>query len=256
MQFVDTHSHLYSEAFAEDIAQVIERAKTKGVFKIFLPNIDEESIVSMLSLAEMDTCFETMIGLHPTSVTQNVEKQLEIHRSYLSNPNSFIAIGEIGIDLYWSKEFKEQQIFAFEQQIMWALDNNLPIAVHNRDAFDEIVRSLSKINRKSYNGVFHCFSGDIQQAEKIIEMGFALGIGGVITFKNSELQQVIKRIPLEKLLLETDSPYLTPAPYRGERNESSYIPIIAQKIAEIKGLPLAEVAEKTTQTALNIFLSK
>ena len=256
MQFIDTHSHLYIETFANDITQVIERAKVNGISKIFLPNVDEASIEPMLALAQRDSCFEAMIGLHPTSVIQDVEKQLQIHKSYLLNPNSFIAIGEIGIDLYWSKELKEQQIFAFEQQMGWSFDNNLPVVIHNRSAFDEILLSLSKLNHKVYNGVFHCFSGSLKQAEEIIEMGFTLGISGVATFKNSGLQQVIEHIPLEKLLLETDSPYLAPVPYRGKRNESSYIPIIAQKIADIKSISLAEVAEKTTNAALNLFLSR
>jgi TatD DNase family protein len=254
MQFIDTHSHLYDKVFADDITQVVERAKASGVFKIFLPNIDEQSIEPMSSLAQRYDCFETMIGLHPTSVAPDIEKQLQIHKSYLHNPNSFIAIGEIGIDLYWSSELKEQQIFAFEQQMKWSFDYNLPVVIHNRNAFDEILLSLSNLNRKTYNGIFHCFSGNLQQAEKVIEMGFVLGIGGVVSFKNSGLQQVVEHIPLEKLVLETDSPYLAPVPYRGKRNESSYIPLIAQKIADIKAITLAEVAEQTTQTALNIFL--
>ncbi|MDR1847571.1 MAG: TatD family hydrolase [Bacteroidales bacterium] len=256
MQFIDTHSHLYEEAFSQDITQVIEKAKENGVSKIFLPNIDIQSIESMMRLAKSDSCFETMMGLHPTSVTQNVETELQTIKSHLQNPNSFIGIGEIGIDMYWSSQWQTEQIFAFEQQMKWSLDFNLPVVIHNRSAFDLIISSLKSINSKKYKGIFHCFSGTIKEAEQIIEMGFLLGIGGILTFKNSELQNVIKQIPLSNLVLETDSPYLAPVPYRGKRNESSYISLIAQKLADIKGITLAEVANTTTTAALQVFRSK
>ncbi|MDR1005711.1 MAG: TatD family hydrolase [Bacteroidales bacterium] len=254
MQFVDTHSHLYDEIFSQDGSLTLQRAKDNGVSKIFLPNIDEQSIEPMLALAATDSCFETMIGLHPTSVSQNAESQLQTLLSYLRKPNSFRAIGEIGIDLYWSSERKAEQIFAFEEQMRWSAEYNLPVAIHNRNAFDEILTSLHKLNRKSYKGIFHCFSGDEHQAHQLIEMGFALGIGGVLTFKNSTLPQAIKQIPLQNIVLETDSPYLAPVPHRGKRNESAYIPIIAQKLADIKDITLAEVAKETTETALSLLL--
>ncbi|MDR1725058.1 MAG: TatD family hydrolase [Bacteroidales bacterium] len=254
MNFIDTHAHLYDEIFENDLDEIVKRSKDNGIYKIFLPNIDEKSLAAMLNLAATDTnYFYPMLGLHPTSVTLNIEKQLNFLKSHITKSNSFIAIGEIGIDLYWSKKLIEQQIFAFEQQMLWSFEYNLPVVIHNRNACDEILLSLKKLNKQTYHGIFHCFSGDIDIAEKVIEMGFVLGIGGIITFKNnSNLQNIIAKIPLNKLVLETDCPYLAPVPFRGKRNESSYIPLIAQKIAEIKSISIEEVAEITTNTALEL----
>lgn len=252
--FIDTHSHIYSEEFDNDICEVIQRAKTNGVNKILLPNIDEESVERVFSLANKDKeMFYPMMGLYPGSVTSEVEKQL---KEMLCNvqKEDVCAIGEIGLDFYWDRDFYEQQIFAFNKQLQWSNDlNNKPLSIHCRKAFDEILQCLNKDGRKKFNGVFHCFGGDIRQAKKVIEMGFYLGIGGVLTFKNSHLAEVVKEISLEHIVLETDAPYLTPVPFRGKRNEPSYIPIIAKKIAEIKNCPLEEVQEYTTNNAKRIF---
>lgn len=261
MDFIDTHSHLYSEEFTEDISETILRAKEVGVTKILLPNIDVLSINPMLELDKNYDCFYPMLGLHPTSVNSDFESQLKEIESYLDKVN-ICAIGEIGIDLYWDKTFIEEQKIAFEKQIEWALERKLPIAIHIRKGFEDALLSLNKLSGriktpdKLYKGVFHCFGGDLQQARKVIEMGFKIGIGGVVTFKNAKLADIVKEIDLKDILLETDSPYLSPSPYRGKRNESSYIPIIAQKISEIKGLSIEEVAFTTTETAQNTFLLK
>ncbi len=262
MNFIDTHSHLYSEEFSEDISETIIRAKEKNVTKILLPNIDVSSIEPMLELCKKDNCFYPMLGLHPTSINSDFETQLKTIESYLDRIK-ICAIGEIGIDLYWDKTFIGEQIIAFEEQILWAIERDLPMAIHIRKGFDEAMLSLNKLSvkiknpEKLYKGVFHCFGGDLRQARKVIEMGFKIGIGGVVTFKNAKLADVVKEINLEDILLETDSPYLSPTPYRGKRNESSYIPIIARKISEIKGLSIDEVALITTETAeKTFFLSK
>lgn len=259
MNFIDTHSHLYSEEFSEDISETILRAKEVGVTKILLPNIDILSIDPMLELCKKDNCFYPMLGLHPTSINSDFESQLTKIESYLDKVN-ICAIGEIGIDLYWDKTFIEEQRIAFEKQIEWALERDLPMAIHIRKGFDEALISLNKLSgkirnpNKLYKGVFHCFGGDFHQARKVIEMGFKIGIGGVVTFKNAKLADIVKDINLKDILLETDSPYLSPTPYRGKRNESSYIPIIAQKISEIKGISIEEVALITTETAQETFL--
>lgn len=252
--FIDTHSHIYSEEFDNDICEVIQRAKDNKVNKILLPNIDKDSIERVFSLTSQDKhMFYPMMGLYPGSVTLDVENQLKKMLSYVQRQD-ICAIGEIGLDFYWDKEFYEQQILAFNTQLLWSKElNNKPLSIHCRKAFDEILQCLKRDGRKSFNGVFHCFGGDIRQAKKVIEMGFYLGIGGVLTFKNSHLAEVVKEISLEHIVLETDAPYLTPTPFRGKRNEPSFIPIIAQKIAEIKNCPLEEVAEYTTNNAKRIF---
>lgn len=252
--FIDTHSHIYSEEFDNDICEVIQRAKDNKVNKILLPNIDKDSIERVFSLTSQDKhMFYPMMGLYPGSVTLDVENQLKKMLSYVQRQD-ICAIGEIGLDFYWDKEFYEQQILAFNTQLLWSKElNNKPLSIHCRKAFDEILQCLKIDGRKSFNGVFHCFGGDIRQAKKVIEMGFYLGIGGVLTFKNSHLAEVVKKISLEHIVLETDAPYLTPTPFRGKRNEPSFIPIIAQKIAEIKNCPLEEVAEYTTNNAKRIF---
>jgi len=252
--FIDTHSHIYSEEFDNDICEVIQRAKDNKVNKILLPNIDKDSIERVFSLASQDKhMFYPMMGLYPGSVTLDVENQLKNMLNYVQRQD-ICAIGEIGLDFYWDKEFYEQQILAFNTQLLWSKElNNKPLSIHCRKAFDEILQCLKRDGRKSFNGVFHCFGGDIRQAKKVIEMGFHLGIGGVLTFKNSHLAEVVKETSLEHIVLETDAPYLTPTPFRGKRNEPSFIPIIAQKIAEIKNCPLEEVAEYTTNNAKRIF---
>lgn len=253
MFLTDTHTHLYASEFDADRIQVVERAIAGGVNKFFLPNIDVYSVRSMLSLCNQfpQNCFQ-MIGLHPTSVKENYEQELSVLYDYLQN-EVFYAIGEIGIDLYWDKTFFTHQQQAFETQIKWANEFGLPIVIHSRNSFNEIVEILEKNKDENLRGIFHCFSGNKEQAEKAISLGFKLGIGGVLTYKNSGLDKAIADIDLKHLVLETDSPYLTPTPHRGKRNESSYITLVAQKLAEIKNISIEEVAAITTVNAEEVF---
>ena len=253
MFLTDTHTHLYSSEFETDRKQVVERAIAAGVKKLFLPNIDSSSISGMLSVCNdfPENCF-AMMGLHPTSVKENYEEELAVVKDWLGK-HKFCAIGEIGIDLYWDKTFLTQQLLAFETQIKWANEFSLPIVIHSRNSFNEIVEVLQKNKKENPHGIFHCFSGSKEQAEKAISLGFKLGIGGVLTYKNSGLAQAIADIDLKHLVLETDSPYLTPVPHRGKRNESGYITLVAQKLAEIKNISVDEVAEITTANAKEVF---
>lgn len=251
--FADTHTHLYAEEFNSDRTQIIKKAISSGVKKLYLPNIDSTSIEGMLQLENEfpENCF-AMMGLHPCSVNEKVETELKIVEEWLSKRN-FCAIGEIGIDLYWDKTFFEQQKVAFKKQIDWALQYDLPIVIHCRDAFDEIFEILQSYNELP-KGIFHCFSGNLEQAHKIISLNkFKLGIGGVVTFKNAGLDKVVEQLDLQHLVLETDSPYLAPVPFRGKRNESGYLIMIAEKVAALKNITIAEVAEITTRNATEIF---
>jgi len=252
MQLIDTHAHLYLDHFKNDFEKVVIRAKENGVYKIILPNIDMGSVNPMLETSRKEPgFFYPCIGLHPGSVKENYET--ELNRIFKEAQSSeFIAIGEIGIECYWDISFLYQQIEAFEAQLELSADKNLPVIIHSRDSFDLIIKSLDKFPGK-LKGVFDAFTGSILQAQKIIERGFTIGIGGVVTFKNSGLSDVVREIPLEQLILETDSPYLTPAPCRGRRNESSYLVPIAKKIAEEKNIPLNRVAEITTENARLLF---
>jgi TatD DNase family protein len=253
MTFIDTHTHLYSEEFNTDRTPMINSALAKGVDKFYLPNIDSQSIEGMLLLEEQfpANCFP-MMGLHPCSVKENYREELALVKQWLDK-RRFSAVGEIGIDLYWDKTFIKEQEIAFRQQIDWALEFNYTISIHCRNAFDEIYAILMSY-KKLPKSIFHCFSGNAEQAQQIIALGnFKLGIGGVVSFKNSGLDKVVEQTALEHLVLETDAPYLAPVPYRGKRNESAYIPLIAEKIATIKGISLEEVASVTTKNALSIF---
>lgn len=254
MDFIDTHTHLYLPEFDDDRTLVVERAIHSGINKMLLPNIDSHSITPMLDMcaAFPHLCYP-MIGLHPTSVNDDYKTHLGAVDQYLST-HQFIAIGEVGIDLYWDKTYFAQQRDAFAYQVGLARKHSLPLVIHSRDSFDEILEILETLYHETpFLGVFHSFSGNADQAKRVINMGFKIGINGVVTFKNSSLGEAVKEIALEHLLLETDAPYLTPVPYRGKRNESSYIPFIAGKIAEIKGITIEEVAEVTTQTANALF---
>lgn len=253
MTFIDTHTHLYSEEFNADRIECIDDAIKKGVSKFYMPNVDSESIDGMLQLeVHFPTHCFPMMGLHPCSVKENYREELEIVKKWLDT-RRFAAIGEIGIDLYWDKTFAKEQELAFKEQIYWALEYNYTIVIHCRNAFDEIF-SILKSYDKLPKGIFHCFSGDIIQAQKVLSLGnFKLGIGGVVTFKNSGLDKVVEQLDLRDLVLETDAPYLAPIPYRGKRNESAYIPLIAEKIAQLKGTTVEEVAAITSQNALDIF---
>lgn len=250
---IDTHTHLYLEEFNADRQQVMKKAMAAGIERFYLPNIDSSSITSMLQL-EKDypgNCF-AMMGLHPCSVNEKVEEELRIVEEWLGK-RKFCAIGEIGIDLYWDKTFFEQQKMAFRKQIDWALQYSYPIVIHCRDAFDEIYEILASYKTLP-KGIFHCFSGTLEQANKIIALNtFKLGIGGVVTFKNAGLDKVVEQLDMKHLVLETDSPYLAPVPFRGKRNESGYIVQVALKVGELKQLSIAEVGEITTKNALEIF---
>jgi TatD DNase family protein len=254
MKWIDTHAHVYLPAFVEDRAEWIARAKKEGIEKIYLPNIDLESVPQIHDLCAHDPeMFIPMMGLHPCDVKENYQEVLDaLHAELLSKP--YVAIGEIGIDLYWDKSTLAIQQDAFRQQIQWSIDTRLPFAIHAREAFQEIFDILDEFNSSDLKGVFHCFTGTIEQAQKIMSYGgFMMGIGGVITYSKAQLDKVVAEIPLEYLVLETDSPYLPPNPYRGKRNESSYIPIIGAKIAEAKGIDMEKVAEITTANALKLF---
>ncbi|MEI6755089.1 MAG: TatD family hydrolase [Paludibacter sp.] len=251
---VDTHSHIYSEEFDTDRGQAIQRAKDAGVSHIILPNVDSETLPQMLALETEypQYCFAA-IGLHPTSVKENYKEQLAIIKSELER-RSWIAVGEIGIDLYWDKSFLAEQIIAFQQQIEWALEFNLPVIIHVRDSFRETMQVLQPYKNSGLRGVFHSFTGSVEEAREIIEFGgFQLGINGIVTFKNSGLTAVVEQIELKYILLETDSPYLTPVPHRGKRNESAYTLLVAQKLAEVYNCTLQHIDEQTTLNAKSLF---
>jgi len=253
---IDTHSHIYSEEFDTDRAETIQRAKEAGITHIILPNCDSETLPQMLSLeAEYPDYCNAAIGLHPTSVKENYREELELVKSELERRN-WVAIGEIGIDLYWDKTFLTEQIAAFQQQIDWALEYNLPVIIHVRDSFNETMDALAPYKNSGLQGVFHSFTGAIEEAREIIAFGgFMFGINGIVTFKNSGLAAVIEQIELKHILLETDSPYLTPAPHRGKRNESAYTQLVAHKLAEVYNCSLEQIGKETTKNALSLFKS-
>lgn len=254
MVLIDTHTHLFSVEFDYDRIEIVQRAIAAGVKKMFLPNIDSSSITSLLKLgAEFpENCF-AMMGLHPCSVNEKYELELKIIEEWF-NRRKFYAVGEIGMDYHWDKTFINQQKDVFARQIDLAKKYSLPIIIHQRECFDDLFEIVKSKNDKSLNGIFHCFTGTIEQANKIISLGgFKMGIGGAVTYKKSELPEVLKQIDMKHIVLETDSPYLTPAPHRGKRNESSYIIFIAQKVAEIKGISAVDVASITTKNAEEIF---
>lgn len=253
MTLIDTHTHLYLPEFDNDLAQAIARSVNQGVKYLLLPNIDKKSVEPMLNVCQKhpENCFP-MIGIHPTSVKDGYKEEMAAVFDYFE-PMKFIAVGEIGIDLYWDKTYFAEQIEAFRFQLDFALKHDLPVVIHCRDSFQPIMDVLKDYKNKSLRGVFHAFSGPKEQADLIIKQGFKLGIGGVLTYKNSKLKDTLAPIPLEHIVLETDSPYLTPVPKRGERNESAYVLYVCQKLAEIKGLKMEEVAEITTRNALELF---
>lgn len=252
---IDTHSHLFLEEFTEDLPQVMERARNAGISYIFMPNIDSTTIDSMMSVCNAYSGFcYPMIGLHPTSVNESYERELAIVYERLSAPNNFIAIGEIGLDLYWDKTFLKEQLVAFEKQIEWALEFNLPIVIHSREAFDYIYKVMEPYKNTALSGVFHSFTGTQEEADRLLEFeGFMLGINGVVTFKKSTLPETLLTVPLERIVLETDSPYLTPVPNRGKRNESAYVKDTLNKVAEIYRMTDEYVAEVTSENALKVF---
>lgn len=255
MKFIDTHSHLYSEKFDNDRTIAVNEAIALGIDTILLPNISSKYTNNLLKLCNQfpENCFP-MMGLHPCDVSEeNFDSEMQ-HVEIELTKNKYIAVGEIGLDLYWDKTKLEVQKRAFIYQIKLAKQYQIPIAIHVRDAFDEAIEIVESLNDNTLRGVFHCFTGSIVQAKRVIDLkDFYLGIGGVITFKNSGLDQTIKEISLKNLILETDSPYLAPVPFRGKRNESKYLTKIAEKIAEIKNMTIKEIAEITTMNAKKLF---
>ena len=252
---VDTHCHLYDEAFDADRGEAVERAVAAGVEMMILPGIDSLSHGRQEELAAAyPQYFRQMMGLHPTSVNDGFEQELAIVQEKLFSPAAdYVGVGEIGLDLYWDRTFLEQQCEVLRRQMVWARELGLPVCLHVRKAHNELFALLRDLNFGTYSGVMHCFGGSVQEAHRAVEMGFHIGIGGVVTFKNATLAAVAAAVPLERILLETDAPYLAPVPYRGKRNESSYIPIVAAKIAEVRGISMEEVAAVTTASAQALF---
>lgn len=255
MQYIDTHTHLFHKQFDEDRAEMMERARVSGVNRVLLPNIDVETIDRMMQMVnDYPGRAFPMMGIHPSHIGEDRWEQLEVVKTHFEeNADSFVAVGEIGIDLYWEQDKLDWQVEAFEYQIDLALEYKKPVVIHARDSFDEIFTSLERKQDGSLTGVLHCFTGNADQAQRCLELGMHLGIGGVATFKNGGLDTALPGVPLEKLVLETDSPYLAPVPYRGKRNESSYVPIVAQRLAEIMGVTVKEIAEVTTRNAEKLF---
>lgn len=254
MKIVDTHAHLYLEDFSGDLDDVVTNAKAVGVNKVLLPNIDENTIEDLKqTVNKHPSFFIPMMGLHPTSVSEDWEKQLDVIYNEL-NTSDYIAIGEIGIDLYWDKSSKQRQTLAFERQLEWSAQKKLPVAIHSRDAISEVIQSIKKVGADNLFGVFHSFGGSVAELEEILKLkNFYVGINGVVTFKKSGLAETLQHCSLEKIVLETDSPYLSPVPYRGKRNQSAYLSEIIKKLSEIYRKPEQEIADVTTANAFRLF---
>jgi TatD DNase family protein len=254
MILTDTHTHLYSSEFEADRHVLLADAMEKRIGRFFMPNVDSNSIAGMFQVEKLypENCF-AMMGLHPCSVNTTYQHELQVVEYWLKK-RKFVAVGEIGIDLYWDKTFIEQQKDAFRRQIALAKNYNIPYVIHSRNSFDEVMEIVAEFKNDNIKAIFHCFSGNVEQAQQVVAAGnFKLGIGGVVTFKNSGLDKVVEAIDLKHIVLETDAPYLAPVPYRGKRNEPSYLVNIAMKIAEIKNISLEEVAAVTTQNSIDIF---
>ena len=253
MEFIDTHSHFYVQDFDKDRDEIIKESLAEGVSRILLPNIDLDSMQTLLNVCETypQTCYP-MLGLHPCDVKENYKEVLQKIFDYFPH-HKFIGVGEVGIDLYWDTAFINEQKEAFRFQIQFALKHNLPLIIHKRQSYNETMDVLNEFQGEKLRGIFHCYSGSLPHAEEVIEKGFFLGIGGTVTYKSSNLDTILPSIPLKHIVLETDAPYLTPNPHRGSRNKSSYIPLIAQRIAEIKQTSIAEVAAQTTKNAIELF---
>ena len=253
--FIDTHTHLFCEEFNADRDAAVERAVAAGVGCLCLTSINRASLAPLLEMCNRHkgVCYP-MIGLHPTDVDANYRDELQEMEKMLLADNRFIAVGEVGLDFYWSEEFRSEQFAAFDAQIGWAKKHSLPLVIHSRNAFKELADVMEKHRSAGLTGVFHCFSGDEAEAEALLSHeGFFLGVGGVLTYKNSTLRGVLASVPLERLVLETDAPYLTPVPHRGKRNESAYIPHIAAALAAVYGCTVEHVAQVTTENALRLF---
>lgn len=255
IEYIDTHVHLYDEAYDEDFNLVLDRIKKSGVVKCILPGIDSSCFEKQeMCVRRCDGFALQAMGLHPTSVKENWKEELDFALSNLYEREKYIAVGEIGLDGYWSRDFMKEQMEVFERQLIASSDLGLPVIIHSREATNEIFSVLDKVKRLNIKGVFHAFSGSIETFERILSYGdFKVGIGGVVTYKNAAVAKTLESIPLEYIVLETDAPWLTPVPFRGKRNESTYIDYIAKKIAQVKGLSLDEIAFGTTQNAIKLF---
>ncbi len=253
MELIDTHCHLYDQAFSEDIDDVIQRARIAGVGRFYLPAVDRQCEDTLLGLEKLypGVCF-AMQGLHPCSVKADVSLALQHVQQSLAG-RRFAAVGEIGLDFYWDRSFEEEQYLAFHQQIEWALDSDLPVVIHSRNSIEQTIAVVREHQNGNLRGIFHCFNEDEQSAREIISLGFYMGIGGTLTYKKSTLPVVLKHVGLENIVLETDAPYLPPMPFRGKRNESSYIIYVARKLAEIMEMDVEEIAAITSRNALKIF---
>lgn len=256
MKIIDTHAHLYADEFAHDLAGVVQRAKEIGVEKVLLPNIDADSIAPLKkTVNDFPGFFLPMMGLHPTSVGEDWKKQLNSIKEELdSASDGYVAIGEIGIDLYWDKTNKEKQIAAFEEQLNWSIEKKLPVAIHFREATYEVIQSIKNVGQDKLTGVFHSFGGNKDELNAVLELNnFYIGINGVATFKNSGLTETLKQCPLERIIVETDSPYLAPVPFRGKRNEPAYLSHVLKKLSEIYNKSEQEIAAATTENAKKLF---
>jgi TatD DNase family protein len=249
---IDTHAHIYSTEFTDELDAMLARAREAGISAVCMPNIDQNSIKPMLDIAsQYDWCYP-MMGLHPCHVKEDYQDALRIVEKQLA-AQSFCAVGEIGIDLYWDKTYVGEQIQAFRFQISLAMEAGLPIVIHSRDSLDQTIQVVREMQDGTLRGVFHCFNGTVEQARNIMELGFYMGIGGVLTYKNAGVDKVVEQLPLEYMVLETDAPYLSPVPYRGKRNECAYIATIAEKLAIIKEESMERIAEITTKNARDLF---
>lgn len=253
MVLIDTHSHIYLPEFANEVNQVIERSRKAGVLKIFLPNIDSTSVLHMLNLEAKypGTCYSVM-GVHPTSVKENYREELRHAETWLLK-RKFFGIGETGIDLYWDTAFKNEQIEVFEQHVVWAKQLRLPLIIHSRSSIPLLLEIIRPYVSEDLKGIFHCFTGSYEEAKQALNMGFLLGIGGIVTYKNGGMDVLVRKIGISRVVLETDAPFLPPVPFRGKRNEPSYLPIIAAKVAELLNISAEEVALVTTENARKLF---
>lgn len=256
MNLIDTHTHLYLDNFSDDQDVVIQNAINQGVNRMLLPAIDSSTFESMINLSKKypENCIP-MIGLHPTSVKDNYEDELDLVERELKK-GGYVAVGEIGIDLYWDKTHIEEQKDALTRQLRWAKKYKIPVAIHTRDSFNEVYNIVKNEKTDDLTGVFHCFTGGLSEAYRIMDIGFYMGIGGIITFKNAGLSDIVKSIPIESMVLETDAPFLTPAPHRGKRNESSYLNFIAMKLAEVLSMEMTNIIEASTNSASKLFKLK
>ena len=253
MQIIDTHCHLYNKEFTRDMDEVIQRAEKEGVEKFYLPAVDSESHEALMALEKQypGRCIG-MMGLHPTSVKADYSSELKLVEDWLGQ-RPWVAVGEIGLDFYWDRTFEKEQYDAFHRQIEWALHYRIPIVIHSRDSMQESIGVVREHQKGALRGIFHCFTGSYESACQIIDLGLYLGIGGVLTYKNGGLAEALKDVPLEHMVLETDAPYLSPVPFRGKRNESSYLRYVVAKLAEVKGVTGEEVARITTENVQKIF---